>query len=75
MLRKVFGAAIDKVTKNWRKLHKDKLHNLYFTPPNIIQVTRSRNMRWTGHVVRSVGRKMHTGFREENGKNENTWKT
>jgi hypothetical protein len=66
VLRKVFGAAIDKVTKNWRKLHNKELHNLYFAPPSIIQVTRSRKMGWTGHVAHSVGRGMHTGFRRGN---------
>jgi hypothetical protein len=47
VLRKVFGAAIDKLIENWRKLHNKELHILYFPPTNI-QVRRSRNKRWTG---------------------------
>jgi hypothetical protein len=36
---------------SWRKLHNDKLHNLY-SLPNIVRVIKSRRMRWTGHVAR-----------------------
>jgi hypothetical protein len=35
---------------SWRKLHNDELHSLY-SPPNIIRVTKSRRMMWTGHVA------------------------
>jgi hypothetical protein len=36
---------------SWRKLHNDKLHDLY-SSPNIVRVIKSRRMRWTGHVAR-----------------------
>jgi hypothetical protein len=39
------------VTGEWRKLHNEKLHNLYSSPDIIRQVT-SRRMRWEGHVAR-----------------------
>jgi hypothetical protein len=34
---------------DWRKLHNEELHNLYFSP-NIIRMIKSRRMRWAGHV-------------------------
>jgi hypothetical protein len=39
------------VTGGWRKLHNEKPHNLYFSP-SIIRMTKSRRMRWLGHVAR-----------------------
>jgi hypothetical protein len=35
----------------WRKLHNEELHNLYYSP-SIIRMTKSRRMRWAGHVAR-----------------------
>ena len=35
---------------SWRKLHNEKLSDLY-SLPNIVQVVKSRRMRWAGHVV------------------------
>jgi hypothetical protein len=32
-LKRIFGRA--EVTVEWRKLHDEKLHNLYFSPSNI----------------------------------------
>jgi hypothetical protein len=39
------------VTRGWRKLHNEELHNFY-SSPNIIRIIKSRRMRWTGHVAR-----------------------
>jgi hypothetical protein len=39
------------VTGDWRKLHNEELHNLYFSP-YIIKMMKSRRMRWAGHVAR-----------------------
>jgi hypothetical protein len=36
---------------SWRKLHNDELYRLY-SSPNIVRVTKSRRMRWAGHVAR-----------------------
>jgi hypothetical protein len=36
---------------SWRKLHNDELHSLY-SSPNIVRMTKSRRMRWAGHVAR-----------------------
>jgi hypothetical protein len=46
-------------TEEWRWLHKEELCNVY-SYPNIIQVIKSRRMRWSGHVVH-MG-EVHTGF-------------
>ena len=50
MLRRIFGPKTDEVTGEWRKLHNEELNALY--SPNIIQVIKSRRMRWAGHVAR-----------------------
>jgi hypothetical protein len=39
----------DEVTRGWRKVHNEELHNLY-SSPNIIRMIKSRKMRWAGHV-------------------------
>jgi hypothetical protein len=44
-----FGPERDEVTEEWRKLHNEELHDLYFSP-NIERVIKSR--RWAGHLVR-----------------------
>jgi hypothetical protein len=49
VLRRIFGPKRDEVTREWRKLHNEELHNLY-SSPNIIRQGKSRGMRWAGHV-------------------------
>jgi hypothetical protein len=51
VLRRLFGPKRVEVTRDWRKLHNEELHNLYFSP-NIIRMIKSRRMRWAGHVAR-----------------------
>jgi hypothetical protein len=48
---RIFGPKRDRVTGRWRKLHNEKLHNLY-SSPSIIRIIKSRRMRWEGHVAR-----------------------
>jgi hypothetical protein len=55
MLRRIFGPKKDEVTGEWRKLHNEKLRDLY-SSPSIIRIIKSRRMRWAGHVAR-VGEK------------------
>jgi hypothetical protein len=38
-------------TGEWRKLHNEELHDLYFSP-TIVRVIKYRRMRWAGHVAR-----------------------
>jgi hypothetical protein len=45
----VCGRERDGVTGDWRKLHNEELHDLYFSPNNT-WIMKSRKMRWTGHV-------------------------
>jgi len=50
VLRRIFGQRRKEVTGQWRKLHSEKL-NILYSSPNIIRITQSRRMRWTGHVA------------------------
>jgi hypothetical protein len=50
VLRRILGPEREE-DRSWRKLHNDKLHNLY-SSPNIVRVIKSRRMRWAGHVAR-----------------------
>ena len=50
VLRKVFGTKRDKITGEWRKLHKAELHALC-SLPDINRNLKSRQLRWAGHVA------------------------
>jgi hypothetical protein len=51
VMRKIFGPKRDEVTGGWRKLHNEKLHNVYFSR-STIRMIKSRRMRLAGHVAR-----------------------
>ena len=51
MLRRIFGPRREEVTVEWRRLHNEELNDLYLSP-NIVQVKKSKRMRWAGHVAR-----------------------
>jgi len=55
MLRRIFGTTRDEVMGQLRRLHNEELNDLY-SSPNIVQVIKSRRMRWAGHVAR-IGEK------------------
>jgi hypothetical protein len=44
VLRRISGPTGDEVTRSWRKLHNEKLHNLS-SSPSIIRMIKSRRMR------------------------------
>ena len=50
VLRRIFGLRRDKLTGEWRRLRNEELNDLY-SSPNIVQVIKSRRMRWAGHVA------------------------
>jgi hypothetical protein len=50
VLRRIFGCKMEEVVGGWRRLHNEKLHNLYALP-NIIRVMKSRKIRWAEYVV------------------------
>ena len=50
VLSKIFGSKRDEVTGEWRKLHSQKLYDMYCSQ-NIIRVIKSRRMRWARHVA------------------------
>ena len=59
VLRRAFGPKRDEVTREWRKLHNERLRDLY-SLPNIVRVVKSRRMRWAWHVARmGEGRGVH----------------
>jgi hypothetical protein len=39
VLRKIFGTMKTEVTGEWRRLHKEELHDLY-SSPNIVRVNK-----------------------------------
>jgi hypothetical protein len=44
VLRRIYGPKRDEVTREWRRLHNEELHDLY-SSLNIIRVIKSRRMR------------------------------
>jgi hypothetical protein len=51
VLRRIFGSKRDEVTGGRRTVHNEELHNLQ-SSPSIIRMTKSRKMRWEGHMTR-----------------------
>jgi hypothetical protein len=50
VLRRMVLPKGDEVTGDWRKLHSQKLHNLYASP-SVIRMITSREMRWAGNLA------------------------
>jgi hypothetical protein len=61
VLKRIFKPRRDEVTGGWRKLHNEELHNLY-SSPSIINMIKSKRMRWAVHVARMGRRGMHIGY-------------
>ena len=51
MVLRIFGPRRDEVTGEWRRLNNEELNDLY-SSLNTVRVTKSRRMRWAGHVAR-----------------------
>jgi hypothetical protein len=51
VLRRIFGPERVGVTREWKKLHNEKLKDLY-TSFNGVRVIKSRRKRWAGYVAR-----------------------
>jgi len=45
----------DDTREEWRRLHKNELHDFY--SPNIIRIIKLRRMRWAEHATRMGERK------------------
>jgi hypothetical protein len=61
VLRRICGPKRKEVTGQWRQLHNEALTDLY-SSPNIIQVTKSRRIRWVGYAACMGERRCIQGF-------------
>jgi hypothetical protein len=55
------GRKRDEMIQGWRRLHNEKLHNLY-PSSNVVRMIKARRMRRAEHVVR-IGKKKKTANR------------
>jgi hypothetical protein len=55
---RIFGPKRVSVTRGWRELYNEELHNLY-SSPSVIRMMKSRRMRWAGLLLR-IGHKRNT---------------
>jgi hypothetical protein len=60
VLGRIFGLKRIELTGGWIKQHNGELRKLY-SSPTLIRMTKSRRMRWAGHVTRMGRREMHIG--------------
>jgi hypothetical protein len=59
----------DELIGDGRRLHREKLHDLY-SSPHIIRLIRSRRMRWAEHVAREGEAESKGAYRLLVGKTE-----
>ena len=46
----IMRTSLEEVTRDWRKLDDGELYNLR-TSPSIVEMIKSRRMRWAGHII------------------------
>jgi len=73
VLRSIFGPKRNEVAGVWRRLHNEEL--MIFTLTKNNSVTKSRRVRWVGHVGRVGKRICIQGFGAETMGKDTTWKT
>ena len=52
-MRQIFGSKKE-ANREWRRLHKEKLHSMYHSP-NIVRLIKSGRLRWAGYAARIQG--------------------
>jgi hypothetical protein len=50
ILRRIFGRVKEIVTRGWRRLHNEELHNLY-SSTDVVRMIESKRMKWAEHVA------------------------
>jgi hypothetical protein len=51
------GWKRNEVPGDWRRLHSEYLHGMYFSP-NVIWLFKSRKLKWANHVARMGERRV-----------------
>jgi hypothetical protein len=51
VLKRIFRPNRDEVTRGWRKLHYEELHNSYASP-SILRKSKSSRMIWARYAAR-----------------------
>jgi hypothetical protein len=57
VLGNLFGPMRNEITEEWRRLHKEELCAMHFSPL-IFRVIKSRRLRCKGHVARMGDRRV-----------------
>ena len=74
VLRRIFGPKRYVGTGELRKLHNERLNDLY-SSPNTVRVIKLRKMRWAGHAARMGRGEVYIGFWWGNMGERAVWKT
>ena len=74
VLRRIFGSKRDKIRGERRKINNEELNDLY-SSSNIVQVIKSRRMRWVGHVARMGERRGVYRLLVRKPEEKTTWET